>query len=48
MFALFVVASLWIRGHQQEHPLLQLGVFFGGLVIILLVQHWKGEPRSSS
>ena len=46
MFAAVIAVGLWIRGHQQEHPMLQLGFFFGILAMNLAIHHWKGEPRS--
>jgi hypothetical protein len=46
VFAAFVVAGLWIHGHPQEHPMLQLGFFFGVLATSLALRHWKGEPQS--
>ena len=46
VFAMFALAGLWIRGYQQEHPMLQLGFFFGVLATTLVVRHWKGEPKS--
>lgn len=45
-FAVFVAAGLWIHGHPQEHPMLQLGLFFGVLAVSQVIRHWKGEPRS--
>jgi hypothetical protein len=48
VFALFAAAGLWIRGHQQEHPLLQLGFFFGVLATTSFVHRMKGEPKSWS
>ena len=48
VFAIFAVAGLWIRGHQQEHPMRQLGFFFGVLAATLVVRRWKGEPKSWS
>ena len=46
MFAMLVAAGLWIRGHQQQHPMLQLGFFFAVLATDLAIRHWKGEPQS--
>ncbi len=45
-FAALVAAGLWIHKHQQEHPVLQLGFFFGVLGASMAIRHWKGEPRS--
>jgi hypothetical protein len=45
-FVVFVAAGLWIRRHPQEHPMLQLGLFFGVLAANLAFRHCKGEPRS--
>jgi hypothetical protein len=39
-------AGFWIRAHRNEHPMLQLGLFFGVLAADLAIRHWKGEPRS--
>jgi hypothetical protein len=44
-FAACVAAGLWIRGHQQEHPMIQLGFFFGVVATNVAIHHWKGEPR---
>lgn len=46
VFALFAAEGLWIRRHQQEHWMLQLGFFFGVLAATLFVHHWKGEPKT--
>ncbi len=46
IFAAFVAAGLWVRGHEQEHPMLQLGFFFGMLAAAVAIRHWKGEPKS--
>jgi len=46
VFAMFIVAGLWIHGHQQGHPMLQLGFFFGVLATDLVVRRLKGEPKS--
>jgi hypothetical protein len=46
MLAMFLAAGLWIRGHRQEHPMLQLSFFFGVLALDLVIRHWKGEPQS--
>ena len=46
VFATFVAGGLWIRGHRQDHPMLQLAFFFGTLAATGMIQHWKGEPKS--
>lgn len=45
-FAAFVATGLWIRGHQQAHPMIQLGFFLGVPATNLAIRHWKSEPRS--
>jgi hypothetical protein len=46
LLAVLFAAGFWIRGHRQEHPMGQLGFFFGWLAASLIIQRWKGEPKS--
>jgi hypothetical protein len=43
---MLVAAGLWIHGHRQQHPMLQLGFLFVVLATSLAIRHWKGEPQS--
>jgi hypothetical protein len=31
---------------SYDHPFKSLGLFFGLLAFLVIVRHWKGEPRS--
>ncbi len=42
LFAIIVAAAPWMHG--QRHPFGQLTFFFGVLVAIAAIRHWKGEP----
>lgn len=32
--------------HGPDHPLLKLGCFFGLIAALLVIRHWRGEPKS--
>lgn len=46
MLAVSLAGGLWIHRHPQDHPMLQLGFFFGLLATGMVIRHWKGEPQS--